>query len=140
MMTVRGLLPADTPASVHLALKGITDFENFKRELRTTLQLLKDYGGVSRRSRAAHLVSDLAAHSSALDNSAQPPLGRSGGGEEQSEAGGEQEADLFAMIATMQGVGLDAELILAAVLNFRRGPRQQRRQPPGAKPRVATPP
>ena len=92
--------------------------------LRTTLQLLKDYSGVSSRSRPAHLVSDLAAQSSALDNSAQPSLGRSGGGEEQAEAGG-QKADLSAMIATMQGVSLDEELTLAAVQNFRRGPRQQ---------------
>ena len=45
MMTVRGLLPVDTPASVHQTLKGITDYENVKRELHTTLQLLKDYGG-----------------------------------------------------------------------------------------------
>ena len=42
MVTVRVLWTADTPASVHLALKGITDFENFKREVRTTLQFLKD--------------------------------------------------------------------------------------------------
>ena len=118
---------------------GITDFENFKRELRTTLQFLKDYGGVSSLSRADYLVSDLAAHSGALDNSAQPSLGRSGAGEEQSEAAGEQAADRPVMIASMQGVGLDAKLILAAVQNFRRGPRQQKRQPPGAKPRAATP-
>ena len=69
MMTVRGVLPADTAASVHLALKCITDFEGFKRELRTTLQFLKDYGGVSSRPRAAHLVGDLASHRSAQDNS-----------------------------------------------------------------------
>ena len=59
-------MPADTPASVHFAVKGITDFENFKRELRTSLQFLKDYGGVSSRSREAHSVSDLATHSGAL--------------------------------------------------------------------------
>ena len=73
---------------------------------------------MSSRSRAAHLFSDLAAQSSALDIGAHPLLGRSGRGLEQSEARGEQEADLSAMIATMQGVGLDAELILAAVQNF----------------------
>ena len=71
MMTVRGMLPADTPSSVHLALRGISEYEHFKRELRVTLQFLSDHGGAHSRGRQAQVVheqdSAIAKASAALD-------------------------------------------------------------------------
>ena len=127
MMAVRGMLPDDTPASVHLALKGICDYERFKRELRLTLTFLEDYGGTKNRVRGAHLVED------------QPhALGRHD--EDDGAEGSDRDGDLSAMIASMQNAGLDNELILSAVQNYQsRGNRFQRR-PTSGPPRVRTPP
>ena len=58
MMTVRGILPPDTPSSLHLALRGVSSYENFKRVLRLTLQFLSDHGGVSGRNRSANVMDE----------------------------------------------------------------------------------
>ena len=57
LLTARGMLPPDTPASVHLALRGISGFDLFKTELRKTIRYLEDHGGV-RGPRPANVVQE----------------------------------------------------------------------------------
>ena len=128
MMTVRGMLPGDTPSSVHLALRGVSNYEAFKRELRITLQFLNDHGGMNARGRSAHVIREEQA--AASESEGEPANARGGEG----EAGRE---NIPALIASLQSAGFDNEFILSAVQNYQR---RQRRGGPGAARRPNTPP
>ena len=129
MMTVRGILPPDTPSSLHLALRGVSSYENFKRVLRLTLQFLSDHGGVSGRNRSANVM-DEAPEAESRNGIA---VGRGvavGRDQEAIEAGDSGEGvgpGIPALMASMQEAGLPSDLIRSAVQNYqRRGARRGR--------------
>ena len=105
MMTVRGMLPADTPSSVHLALRGVGNYEAFKRELRITLQFLSDHGGTHARGRSAHVLHEAQSAVTAAEALVLEALEARGGGvpgdAADEDGDGGQAPDIPALIVTM---------------------------------------
>ena len=55
LRTAHKMLPEATPSSVRPAVRNCANYDSFKKELRTTLRYLEDYGGM-KGAAAAHVV------------------------------------------------------------------------------------
>ena len=101
------VLPDTTPASVRLSVKNCVNYDTFKKELRTTLRYLEDFGGM--KSGAAHLVE-------------QPPRNEEPAATADQQALAEEdEVDMVAFITSLVKGGCDHEMVLAAVQRIQRG-------------------
>ena len=100
LRTAHKMLPDATPSSVGLSVKCCVNYDAFKKELRTTLRYLEDFGGM--KGAAAHMVD-------------QQPRFEAAMAEADTQAAEEGEVDIVALITTMQQAGCDGEMVLAAV-------------------------
>ena len=124
LRTAHRMLPDTTPASVRLSVKNCVNYDTFKRELRTTLRYLEDFGGM--KSGSAHLVD-------------QPQRNEEPAATADQQASAEEdEVDMVAFITSLVKGGCDHEMVLAAVQRVQRGGPKSRTGP--YKPRARTPP
>ena len=114
-----GMLPPTAPASLRRALRGITEFDAFKHELRGEIKFLEDYGGLP--GGGANVLHDDRSTSSGSpsDDGESPPELRSAGG-----SGDATERDIPQFLAAQMTQEEKDDYVLA--INIRRGNRQQR--------------
>ena len=103
LLSAHSMIPHDTNPSIKLSVKKALTYEDFKRELRTTLNYLDSFNMA--RGPGAHMVGDQASA-----GQEQPAFGHEGG-EEDDEAAA---AEVAAMVATMQKLGFAGDSALAA--------------------------
>ena len=124
LRTAHKMLPDSTPSSVRLSVKNCVSYDTFKKELRTTLRYLEDYGGM--KGATAHMVEQPMRAAESTDYEIT-----------QAATAEEGEVDVVALIATLIRGGCDDEMVLAAVQRMQRNGPRARTSP--TRPRASTP-
>ena len=109
LLTAHSMIPRDTNPIIKLAIKKAQTYEEFKRELRTTLNFLDSFRAA--RTPGVHVVGDQA--SSDQEQLAPGPEAI----EEDDEA---TATEVAAMVATMQKLGGGGDYVLAAARAIQR--------------------
>ena len=116
LLTAHALIPHDTNPSIKLAIKRVHIYDDFKRELRTTLNCLDSFS--HHRGAGAHVIEG------EQDTAYEPPAFGHCTSDEP------EPAHLAIMAATLQKLGFDSDPAMAAAQVRRNNQKAQLRRTP----------